>query len=71
MLWSTLRNRLGKTPDKIGAKQHVNALIRNPKTGLTETVFLTLKYDNFRNPYFVVDTDPHENPRRPVKTHRD
>lgn len=70
MLWTTLRKNLERTPAKITDRQHIHVLIRNPKTGIREPVFLRLGFDVEGNPYLIQDEKPHADPRRPMKRHR-
>lgn len=53
MLWSTLFNRIGKQPLKTTQHNHVYAVLENPKTHITERVYLELKYDTSGKPYLV------------------
>lgn len=58
MLWTTLFHRIGKLPLKYTQRNHVYALLENPKTHRIEKVYLWLKYDAYGHPYFIADKKP-------------
>ncbi len=53
MTWYTLFNKLGKQTIKTLQSSKVYAVLKNPATGKTEKVMLTLKYDEKGKPYLV------------------
>lgn len=53
MLWYTLYSRIRKQPAYYTNKNHVYALLENPKTGETEKVYLDIMYDAKGHPYLV------------------
>lgn len=70
MLWASLFNRLGKLQTRITGHQHVHLITQDPDTGREVITFLQLKFDTQGNPYFVPDSQTHENPHSPMKTHK-
>lgn len=72
MLWVTLFNKIGKQQMRHMQKNHVYALLNNPKTHETEKVFLTLKYDASGHPYLVKEEKRRDekNRMRPGGTRR-
>ena len=53
MLWSTLFRKIGQQPLKFTQKNHVYALLVNPKNHKCEKVYLDLNYDASGHPYFI------------------
>ncbi len=72
MLWVTLFNKIGKQQMRHMQKNHVYALLNNPKTHETEKVYLALKYDASGHPYLVKEEKKRDekNRRRPGGTRR-
>lgn len=68
MLWITLFNKIGKQPIKNTQHHHVYALLENPKTHTVEKVYLDLRYDASRHPYFIKKNDNNK-PKRPNHGH--
>lgn len=60
MLWSTLFHKIGKQQLKYTQRNHVYALLENPKTHQKEKVYLLLKYNAMGHPYFVQDFEKTE-----------
>lgn len=81
MLWKTLHTRIGNQQMAFAGRNHVYALLRNPKTHEMDKVCLQLKYDRCGHPYLIADekrqdryenTDrlPHRRKRKPNREKR-
>ena len=60
MLWVTLFNKIGKQQMRYMQRNHVYALLNNPKTHETEKVYLALKYDTSGHPFLIKEEKRHD-----------
>lgn len=61
MLWEKLFNRIGKLPLATVKNTHIYAILENPQTHVMEHVYLELKYNKDKIPYFVKCDKPAKN----------